>query len=123
MTVRAVVNKKLSVGLRPFSNTPDSWHFYRHNFAACGVTEWEMLEAIALTDKTKFTVHWLTADFQTGPAQRRRAGSRKSPRALNFRLKNQNAQRRQAEFRRARLVVARIFSAVTPPKFPWLLPP
>ena len=62
--VRAVLGKKLSVGLRPFSDTPDSWHFYRHNFAACGVTEWGMLEAIALTDKTTFTVHWWTVDFQ-----------------------------------------------------------
>lgn len=62
--VRAVLRKKLSVGLRPFSDTPDSWHFYRHNFAACGVTEWGMLEAIALTDKTTFTVHWRTVDFQ-----------------------------------------------------------
>jgi len=65
--VRAALNKKLSVNLRPFSNAPDSWHFYRHNFAACGVTEWEMLETIALADKTKFTVHWLTADFQLDP--------------------------------------------------------
>jgi len=62
--VRMVLGKKLSVGLRPFSNMPDSWHFYRHNFAACGVTEWEMLETIAMADKTEFTVHWLTADFQ-----------------------------------------------------------
>jgi len=58
------LRKKLSVGLRPFSDTPDSWHFYRHNFVACGVTEWGMLEAIALTDKTTFTVHWWTVDFQ-----------------------------------------------------------
>lgn len=62
--VRAALGKKLSVGLRPFSDAPDSWHFYHHNFAACGATEWEMLETIALADKTKFTVHWLTADFQ-----------------------------------------------------------
>ena len=62
--VRAMLNKKMSVGLRPFSNTPDSWHFFRHNFAACGVTEWEMLEAMALMDKTKITVHWLTAGFE-----------------------------------------------------------
>ena len=61
--VRAALSKKLSVGLRPFSNAPDSWHFYRHNLAVCGVTEWEMLETIAMADKTKFTVHWLTADF------------------------------------------------------------
>ena len=62
--VRRVLKKELNVGLRPFSNAPDSWHFFRHNFAACGATEWEMLEAIAFTDKTKFTVHWLTVDFQ-----------------------------------------------------------
>jgi len=62
--VRGVLNKKMSVGLRPFSNAPDSWHFFRHNFAACGVTEWEMLETMALTDKTKITVHWLTAGFE-----------------------------------------------------------
>jgi hypothetical protein len=63
-TVRAALNKKLSVGLRPFSNAPESWHFYRHSFAACGVTEWEMLEAIALAGKTTFTVHWRTAEFK-----------------------------------------------------------
>ena len=62
--VRMVLNRELSVGLRPFSNAPDSWHFYRHNFAACGVTDWEMLKTIALAGKTKFTVHWLTATFQ-----------------------------------------------------------
>jgi hypothetical protein len=62
--LRLALKGKLSVGLRPFSNAPDSWHFYRHNFAACGVTQWELLEAIALSGKTTFTVHWLTADFQ-----------------------------------------------------------
>ncbi len=62
--VRAVLNKKLSVGLRPFSDAPDSWHFYRHSFVADGVTEWEMLESIALAGKTTFTVHWRTAEFK-----------------------------------------------------------
>jgi len=28
--VRAVLGRELSVGLRPFSNAPDCWHFYRH---------------------------------------------------------------------------------------------
>lgn len=64
-SLRPVLNKKLSVGLRPFSGAPETWHFYRHSFVACGVTEWEMLESIALADKTTFTVHWLTADFQS----------------------------------------------------------
>jgi hypothetical protein len=62
-TVRALLKGKLSVGLRPFPNAPDSWHFYRHNFAACGVTEFQLLEAVALANKTIFTVRWLTADF------------------------------------------------------------
>lgn len=62
--IRSALARKLSIGLRPFSNSPDSWHFYRHNFAACGVTEWEMLEASALAGKTRFTVHWRTVDFQ-----------------------------------------------------------
>jgi hypothetical protein len=61
--MRASLKGKLGVGLRPFSNTPDSWHFYRHNFAACGVTELQLLESVALANKTSFTVHWLTADF------------------------------------------------------------
>jgi hypothetical protein len=62
--LRAILRKRLSISLRPFSNSPDSWHFYRHNFAACGLTQWQMLEAVALSGQTKFTVHWLTADFQ-----------------------------------------------------------
>jgi hypothetical protein len=62
--VRTALKGKLSVGLRPFENASDTWHFYRHNFAACGVTDWEMLETLALAGKTTFTVNWLTADFQ-----------------------------------------------------------
>lgn len=62
--LRSALKGKLSVGLRPFSNTPDSWHFYRHNFAACGLTQWQLLEAIAMSGQTTFTVHWLTADFR-----------------------------------------------------------
>jgi hypothetical protein len=61
-TLRAKVNSKLSIGLRPFSGA-DSWHFFRHNFATCGVSDWEMLEAIALANKTTFTVNWRTASF------------------------------------------------------------
>jgi hypothetical protein len=62
--VRAKVNPELSVGLRPFSGAAETWHFYRQNFAVCGVTEWEMLETLALSGKTTFTVTWLTARFE-----------------------------------------------------------
>ena len=62
--VRGTLKRKLSVGLRPIESALASWHFYRHNFAACGVTDWEMLETLALAGKTKFTVNWLTVNFQ-----------------------------------------------------------
>ena len=68
---RSALKGKLSVGLRPFENAPETWHFYRHNFAACGVTDWEMLETLALAGKTTFTVNWLTTNFQPD----RRAGA------------------------------------------------
>jgi hypothetical protein len=62
--LKSVVGKKLSVGLRPLAGDAETWHFYRHSFAACGVTQWEMLETIALAGKTTFTLNWLTAEFQ-----------------------------------------------------------
>ena len=62
--VRSALKEKSSIGLRPFENALDSWHFYRHSFVACGVTDWEMLETLALAGKTTFTVNWLTADFK-----------------------------------------------------------
>jgi len=61
---RSTLKGKLNIGLRPFENASETWHFYRHNFTACGVTDWEMLETLALAGKTTFTVHWLTAGFQ-----------------------------------------------------------
>jgi hypothetical protein len=66
--VHEAVGKHVSVGLRPREGSPDSWHFYRHSFVASGVSEWEMLETLALAGKTTFSVHWLTADFE--PDQR-----------------------------------------------------
>jgi hypothetical protein len=61
--VLAKLHHKLHVWLRPRHGSPGSWHFYRHSFVACGVTDWQMLEALALAGKTTFTLHWLTADF------------------------------------------------------------
>lgn len=62
--LRAALKRKLSVSLRPFANAPASWHFYRNSFAECGLTQWQLLEAIAMSGQTRFTVHWLTADFK-----------------------------------------------------------
>lgn len=62
--VHEAVDRYLDIGLRPLSSSPASWHFYRHNFTACGLTQWELLETLALAGKTTFTVHWLTAGFE-----------------------------------------------------------
>jgi hypothetical protein len=61
--VVGAIGKDMDIGLRPRKDSPDSWHFYRHSFAAGNLTDWEMLEALALAGKTTFTVNWLTADF------------------------------------------------------------
>jgi hypothetical protein len=70
---RKAVAKKVNVIVLPFADSPDSWHFWPNNFAACGVTQWELLEALALSGKTTFTVHWVTAnyslDMRSGPVQ------------------------------------------------------
>jgi hypothetical protein len=62
--LKSVLHRKLSVGLEPDPDAPETWHFYRHSFAVCGVTQWEMLETIALAGKTTFTLNWLSAEFQ-----------------------------------------------------------
>jgi hypothetical protein len=70
---RKAVAEKVSVSVVPYSDSPNSWHFWPNNFAACGLTQWELLEALALSGKTTFTVHWLTADYtldmRSGPVQ------------------------------------------------------
>lgn len=62
--LRSKLKGKLNVWLLPLANQPDTWHFYRHSFVACGLSEWEFLEAIALAGKTAFTLHWWGADFR-----------------------------------------------------------
>ena len=42
--------------LQPQRYSRDSWHFYRHSFAAWNLTGWEALEATALAGQTRFTV-------------------------------------------------------------------
>ena len=62
--VLARLRRELSIGLRPSRGSAGSWHFYRHCFSAYDLTEWEMLESLALAGKTEFTVHWRTVEFQ-----------------------------------------------------------
>jgi hypothetical protein len=51
-----VLEKYLHVSFFPWLRSRDSWHFYRHSFAAWNLNGHEALEAVALAGKTKFTI-------------------------------------------------------------------
>ena len=51
-----VLKKSFRTGLHPWPHRTDSWHFYRHSFAAWNLTAWEALEATALAGQTSVTV-------------------------------------------------------------------
>ncbi len=54
--VQPKLKKNLKMDIRPWRRSYDSWHFYRHSFAAWGLSRWEALEAVALAGKTIVTV-------------------------------------------------------------------
>jgi len=46
------LDTKILPGLKSF----DTYHFFRHSFAAFDLNGWEGLQAVAMADKTKFTI-------------------------------------------------------------------
>jgi hypothetical protein len=46
----------LGTKIRPGVRTHETNHFFRHSFAEFNLTGWEILEAVAMAGKTKFTV-------------------------------------------------------------------
>ena len=70
-TLNPVMQPHLEVTLSPGLDTMDTWHFYRHFYAAWNLTEWQLLEATALAGKTKFTitngVATFSGDTRRGP--------------------------------------------------------
>jgi hypothetical protein len=50
------VQRASGVFLIPERHSMDSFHFYRHSFAAWNLSNWEALEALAFAGKTRFTV-------------------------------------------------------------------
>jgi hypothetical protein len=52
-----ILKKTMRVQFLPQRYSRDSWHFYRHSFAAWNLNGWEALEAVSLAGKTKFTVN------------------------------------------------------------------
>lgn len=51
-----ILTTALNAEFRPQQKSSDSWHFYRHTFAAWNLNGWEALEAISLAGKTTFTL-------------------------------------------------------------------
>ena len=54
--LRLVLKASLRTDMLPPSYSTDSWHFYRHSFAAWNLTGWEALQAAALAGETTVTV-------------------------------------------------------------------
>jgi hypothetical protein len=50
------LTKTLSVEFQPKYHSRDSWHFYRHSFAAWNLNGWEALQAIAMAGKSRITI-------------------------------------------------------------------
>jgi hypothetical protein len=51
----------LNTRISPKPGSHDSWHFFRHSMAEYGLNGWDTLRAVALANKTKFTVkrNWI----------------------------------------------------------------
>ena len=59
-----VLKSSFRTGLLPWPRRPDSWHFYRHSFAAWNLTCWEALEATALAGQTSVKVRRNKVEFE-----------------------------------------------------------
>ena len=67
--MRRVLKSSLRTDLLPWPRTHESWHFYRHSFAAWNLTGWEALQATALAGETEVTVRrkQLVFEFDARP--------------------------------------------------------
>jgi hypothetical protein len=68
--LRDVLRWSLRIEVRPLAHSTDSWHFYRHSFAAWNLTGWEALEATALAGQEAVTVRRKQVVFGLDPRPR-----------------------------------------------------
>jgi hypothetical protein len=54
--IQPILTKTLKADIQPGAHTYESYHFYRHSFAAWNLTGWEALEAVAMAGKSRVTV-------------------------------------------------------------------
>ena len=60
-----VLKSSLRINLLPWPRTRDSWHFYRHGFAAWNLTGWVALQVTALAEETSVTVRRKQVVFES----------------------------------------------------------
>lgn len=65
--LQPVLRWRLKMDVRPWRFSADSWHFYRHSFAADGLSCWEALETAAFAGKSRFTVKRKQVVFEPDP--------------------------------------------------------
>lgn len=65
--VQPILRRALRLDLRPWKNSTDSWHFYRHNFAGWNLNGWEALQCAAMAGKSRFTVQRGRVVFEPDP--------------------------------------------------------
>jgi len=51
-SIQPLLKKRLRADVKPWRYSLDSFHFYRMAFAGWNLTEWEMLQAVALASQT-----------------------------------------------------------------------
>jgi hypothetical protein len=54
--VQPILAFDMNTHITPRVGSHDSWHFFRHSFAAFDLNGWDALRAMALAGKTEFTV-------------------------------------------------------------------
>src|SRR5262249_23249088 len=54
--LQPMLSGSLNLEVRPTAKSKDAWHFGRHNFACWDLTDFELLECVALSGGTKATI-------------------------------------------------------------------
>jgi hypothetical protein len=65
--LQPVLKHSLKIGLRPWRYSSNSWHFYRHSFAAWDVDGLQALELASLAGKSRFILRRKEACFEVDP--------------------------------------------------------
>lgn len=66
--VQPTLSWGLKVEVKPWKNSPDSWHFYRQTLAGGGLNGWAAIQAFALSAKARATIKHKVVVFEPDSA-------------------------------------------------------